>query len=91
MEQVLSLETIATLQNLDKTEFDRRYAELESQLIDHFEALVNDETTDWKLSTLKIGFFNLVKKYIRKTILTKQQRIDSRGVDDIRTIFCEVG
>lgn len=91
METVVTMEDIATLQDLEKNEFDTRYKELEQRLYDHFKPMVEAGEGDRKGSTVGTGFFNMVKKYIRKNVTSKQMRIDSRGLDDIRSIYCEVG
>jgi polyribonucleotide nucleotidyltransferase len=89
METVVTMEDIASLQDLEKTEFDAQYKVLEKRLYEHFKPIIDVKQDGWKGSTVGIGFFQMVKKYIRKGILTNKKRIDSRGMDDIRTIFCE--
>ena len=89
METVVTMEDIASLQDLEKTEFDAQYKVLEKRLYEHFKPIIDVKQEGWKGSTVGIGFFQMVKKYIRKGILTNSKRIDSRGMDDIRTIFCE--
>jgi polyribonucleotide nucleotidyltransferase len=84
MEAVVSMETISSLQDLEKNNFDTRYAQLEQQLEDHFASKVEQGEDGWNASTVSLWFFQLVKKYIRKNVTSKQMRIDSRGLDDIR-------
>ncbi|HNX02929.1 MAG TPA: polyribonucleotide nucleotidyltransferase [Candidatus Cloacimonas sp.] len=38
----------------------------------------------------KMAFEELIRRYVRDSILRKQHRVDGRGTDDIREITCEI-
>jgi len=38
----------------------------------------------------KDGFHELIKRFVRESILKKHHRVDSRGLDEIRDITCEI-
>ncbi len=91
MHTVVTDEEISTLFKKEKTDFDFTYAALERKLYDHFKPLTETKDSGRRGSTVNMGFFALVKKYIRKNIIEKGQRIDGRTVEQIRTIYCEHG
>jgi polyribonucleotide nucleotidyltransferase len=91
MHAVVTDEHISGLFKQEKTEFDALYKKLEKQLYEHFKPLTEEKDSGRRGSTVNMGFFALVKKYIRKNIIEKGVRIDGRTVDQIRTIYCEHG
>lgn len=91
MHTVVGDDEISTLFKKEKTDFDATYATLERKLYDHFKPLTETKDSGRRGSTVNMGFFALVKKYIRKNIIEKGQRIDGRTVEQIRTIYCEHG
>lgn len=42
-------------------------------------------------AVVKDAFYHIQKEAVRSLILDRQQRLDGRGFDDVRPLFCEVG
>jgi len=45
---------------------------------------------DSKVRYYKEAFHELIKRFVRESILKKHHRVDGRGLDDIRDITCEI-
>lgn len=58
---------------------------LEKYLQEDGEEIFN-EKEQW----YKNGYEELIKKFVRSSILNKNHRVDGRGLDDIRDITCEI-
>lgn len=50
----------------------------------------DDAEFESKLRYYKDGFHELIKRFVRKSILEKQHRVDGRDLDEIRDITCEI-
>jgi polyribonucleotide nucleotidyltransferase len=65
--------------------FDAAEAEMVEKFTSENEA---DFTTNEK--KYKEAFEEIIRRYVRDSILTKHHRVDGRGLDDIRDITCEI-
>ncbi|MDR0608089.1 MAG: hypothetical protein LBG52_07285 [Candidatus Peribacteria bacterium] len=75
-----------------KMSFNDLYYQYEKDLLEHFQAQIEDaENSEYSLSKVKMGFFNVTKYYIRERTLNTGKRIDDRTQLDIRPLYCEVG
>ena len=73
-----------------KTPFNELYNLYEKDIL----ALAKEQTTeeneaDFTESKLKMGVFNAIKAFIRSRTIETGQRIDDRGILDIRPLYCE--
>ncbi len=71
------------------TEKGKRREQLEEILQLTFQELGAEEESSRKM--VKIVFEEIYRKWVRKFIIEKKQRIDGRKHSEIRPIFCEVG
>ena len=71
------------------TEKGKRRERLEEVLQLALQELGAEEESSQKM--VKIAFEEIYRKLIRKFIIEKRQRIDGRGLPEIRPISCEVG
>ncbi|MEN6444994.1 MAG: polyribonucleotide nucleotidyltransferase [Candidatus Cloacimonas sp.] len=61
-----------------ETEMNNMFAEMEGELWEEKERYY------------QMAFEELIRRYVRDSILRKQHRVDGRGTDDIRDITCEI-
>lgn len=78
-----------SVQGTSKHEFKEKLHELEAQLIEKYQKQIEDETL--KANNLKEILLEKIEKRMRQSILEKEQRIDGRKPDEIRSLQCEVG
>ncbi|MBN2105087.1 polyribonucleotide nucleotidyltransferase [bacterium] len=71
----------------NKNKMDRRDAK--NMLLDQIQAKLAEEYPEHEYEINEI-FNDTEKELVRSMILDKQQRIDGRGLDDIRDIFCDI-
>jgi len=71
------------------TEKNKRREHLDEILKIAFQEIGAEDETSQKM--VKIAFEEIYRKQIRKLILEKKERIDGRGLSEIRPISCEVG
>jgi polyribonucleotide nucleotidyltransferase len=71
------------------TEKGKRREQLEEILQLTFKELGAEDESSQKM--VKIAFEETYRKWVRKSILGKKQRIDGRRLSEIRPILCEVG
>ncbi|MDR3169233.1 MAG: hypothetical protein LBU27_05790 [Candidatus Peribacteria bacterium] len=75
-----------------KVSFNDLYYQYEKELLEHFKEQIEDaENTEYSISKVKMGFFNVTKYYIRERTLNAGKRVDDRTQLDIRPLHCEVG
>lgn len=61
----------------------------EAEMVEKFTA-ENEEEFTTNEKKYKEAFEEIIRRYVRDSILTKHHRVDGRGLDDIRDITCEV-
>ena len=71
------------------TEKTKRRERLEEILQLTFQALGAEDETSQRM--VRIAFEEINRKLVRRLILERKQRIDGRGLSEIRPISCEVG
>jgi len=75
----------------DKLERDNNIIKLKEKLLAELKEEIPEEEQDETLQKAEEILSELVKKTLRKSILTKEKRTDGRGLNDIRSIKCEIG
>ncbi len=82
----LELENIRTsLLTKEKKEREKKLSLIKKSLKERFE---DDEEF---IKYLNDAFEKIVKEEVRRLIVTEKKRVDGRGLDEIRPIWCEVG
>ncbi|MFC2034330.1 polyribonucleotide nucleotidyltransferase [Chloroflexota bacterium] len=71
------------LSNSEKMQRDQGLSDLKNELIDSFEQFTKDD--------ISIAFDYKIRNAIRSNILNKKQRINGRGLTEIRPLNCEAG
>ncbi len=61
----------------------------ETEMLEKYKA-ENEETYEENEKWFKAAYEELIRRYVRDSILNKHHRVDGRGLDDIRDITCEV-
>ena len=74
----------------EKREFDMLYAQMETDLLTYFATSVDQEELPWTKNQIKMSWFKVLKYWIRDRVMTEGKRIDGRGVEQIRSIYCEL-
>jgi polyribonucleotide nucleotidyltransferase len=74
----------------EKREFDMLYAQMEADLLTYFSTSVDQEELPWTKNQIKMSWFQVLKYWIRDRVMTEGKRIDGRGVEQIRSIYCEL-
>lgn len=77
------------LSTTERSMRDEQLSELKKQLSE--EITQKFEEKEYISQQFKEVFYNLQKKIVRTSILEKNQRLDGRKSDEIRSIGCEVG
>ena len=64
----------------------------EAEMVEMFSKQEDTDLSPWeeKERYYKMAFDELIRRYVRDSILRKQHRVDGRGTDDIREITCEI-
>ncbi len=73
-----------------KHERQNAFDTLEESIIADYEANLSAEEYEAKKRYINNSFEELIKKYVRHGILYEKNRVDGRGVDDIRAISIEI-
>ncbi|WP_082726605.1 polyribonucleotide nucleotidyltransferase [Limnochorda pilosa] len=63
---------------------------LRKEVVEAFEAERGEEATA-HVKDVEVVFDKLLKEFVRKTITEDRERVDGRGLEEIRPIWCEVG
>ena len=75
----------------DKKNFWKMVDDMEQKVIEAFKDKIEDEQNQiFTLSKVKIGVFLTLKEFLRKKILEKEIRPDSRKLDEIRPLYMEI-
>ncbi|MDD2228525.1 MAG: polyribonucleotide nucleotidyltransferase [Candidatus Cloacimonetes bacterium] len=74
---------------LGKQERQDAFDAAEAEMVEKYTA-ENEEEFLENEKTYKAAFEELLRRYVRESILTKHHRVDGRGLDDIRDITCEI-
>jgi len=64
----------------------------EAEMVEMFSKQEDTDLSPWEETEryYKMAFDELIRRYVRDSILRKQHRVDGRGTDDIREITCEI-
>ncbi|MDY0218328.1 MAG: polyribonucleotide nucleotidyltransferase [Candidatus Cloacimonas acidaminovorans] len=64
----------------------------EAEMVEMFSQQEDTDLSPWEETEryYKMAFDELIRRYVRDSILRKQHRVDGRGTDDIRDITCEI-
>ena len=64
----------------------------EAEMVEMFSQQEDTDLSHWEETEryYKMAFDELIRRYVRDSILRKQHRVDGRGTDDIREITCEI-
>jgi len=64
----------------------------EAEMVEMFSQQEDTDLSPWEETEryYKMAFDELIRRYVRDSILRKQHRVDGRGTDDIREITCEI-
>lgn len=74
---------------LGKQERQEAFDKAEEDMLTKYREADGDAFED-NLRYYKEAFHELIKRFVRKSILEKHHRVDGRGLDDIRDITCEI-
>ncbi len=74
---------------LGKQERQDAFDAAEAEMLETYQA-ENAETYEQNERWYKNAFEELIRRYVRDSILNKHHRVDGRGLDDIREITCEI-
>ena len=74
---------------LGKQERQDAFDAAEAEMVEKFTA-ENEEEFLENEKIYAAAFEELLRRYVRESILTKHHRVDGRGLDDIRDITCEI-
>ena len=74
----------------EKREFDMLYAQMEADLMSYFASSVDQEELPWTKNQIKMAWFQVLKYWIRDRVMNEGKRVDGRGMDQIRSIYCEL-
>lgn len=75
---------------LDKNSRKTRFSEIKDQLIEALTAEKGEEYVEENEDLIDTYFDKLKKEVVRKMVLDEGVRLDGRGLEDIRPIWCEV-
>ena len=62
----------------------------EAEMLEKYLAADGEEVFAEKEKWYKDAYEELIRRYVRESILKKHHRVDGRGLDDIRDITCEI-
>ncbi|HNZ06818.1 MAG TPA: polyribonucleotide nucleotidyltransferase [Candidatus Cloacimonadota bacterium] len=62
----------------------------EAEMLEKYLAADGEEAFAEKEKWFKDAYEELIRRYVRESILKKHHRVDGRGLDDIRDITCEI-
>ncbi len=62
----------------------------EAEMLEKYLAADGEEAFAEKEKWYKDAYEELIRRYVRESILKKHHRVDGRGLDDIRDITCEI-
>ncbi len=74
---------------LGKQERQDAFDAAEEEMLEKYQA-ENEETFEENNKWFKAAYEELIRRYVRESILHKHHRVDGRGLDDIREITCEI-
>ncbi|MDI3528768.1 MAG: polyribonucleotide nucleotidyltransferase [Thermoanaerobacter sp.] len=74
------------LRTAEKKERNDNLDKVEQEVLEHFKEEYPDNLAD-----IDEVLYNIMKEQMRKMITEERIRVDGRGLDDIRPIWCEVG
>ncbi len=74
---------------LGKQERQDAFDAAEAEMLEKYQA-ENEETFAENEKWFKSAYEELIRRYVRQSILDKHHRVDGRGLDDIREITCEI-
>ena len=74
---------------LGKQERQDAFDAAEAEMLEKYQA-ENEETYAENEKWFKSAYEELIRRYVRQSILDKHHRVDGRGLDDIREITCEI-
>ncbi len=81
-----------TLYVKTKRELNEAQAAIDEKVKTHFASKIEDENEPhWTMTMVNAALFKVQKKYVRKNILEKEERLDGRKLNEIRPISCMVG
>ncbi|NMD12958.1 MAG: polyribonucleotide nucleotidyltransferase [Candidatus Cloacimonetes bacterium] len=74
---------------LGKQERQDAFDNAEAEMLEKYLA-ENEETYEENEKWYKAAYEELIRRYVRDSILNKHHRVDGRGLDDLRDITCEI-
>lgn len=75
---------------LDKSTRRGRFSEIKDQVVEALKAEKGEEYLDEKKKLFERYFDKLKKDVVRNMVIDEKVRLDGRGLEDIRPIWCEV-
>lgn len=82
---------IATLENVEKNDFEERLHQMSVMLETHFADKMADKGSGWTENLLWLATEKCIKQYMRNRIVKDGIRADGRWLEQVRQIYCETG
>lgn len=90
IEAIVPKEQLLWLFPSNKKEFQSKYDSIESLILEHFKAQIEDqENKEITKQVIKNAVFDSIKKFLRKHIAANKIRVDGRQTTQIRPLYCE--
>jgi len=89
VETVFGAKIAASTIILGKQDRQDAFDAVEAEMVDKY-TTENEEDYTANEKFYKEAFEELIRRYVRDSILSKHHRVDGRGLDDIRDITCEI-
>lgn len=89
VQETITKEMLDSVKGQTKNEVKKRIKELETMLLEKYQQQIEEGTMS--KGDLKAALEGELEQNMRENILTKEERLDGRKIDEIRPISCMVG
>jgi polyribonucleotide nucleotidyltransferase len=89
---VLTSDKLNALTGNSKVPFNTLFNQYQKDVIEIAKEKIEDNSLeDFTESKIKMAVFNVIKNFLRHRTLETGKRVDDRDMQEIRSIYCEVG
>lgn len=91
IKKILTEDKLSELFGWDKKHFQSVSEKLEEEAVQITEENINsEENEDFSKWKIKMAVSHIIKEYMRKRMLEKEERIDWRKLDEVRSLYTEI-
>ncbi|UFX83367.1 polyribonucleotide nucleotidyltransferase [Candidatus Absconditicoccus praedator] len=92
LKKIITKDKLEALIPTTKKEFNEIVSGFEQESLEKTKDKIEDENnTNFTTTKVKSAVFNIVKEFVREKILNEEKRVDGRKLDEIRSLYHEVG